>query len=337
MKKVSILVPIYKVEKYIEKCSRTLFEQTYESIEYIFVDDCSPDQSISILKSVLNDYPHRQSNTKIISHEYNIGLSGARNTGLANSDGEYLLFVDSDDYLDRNVVQSLIETAEHSNADIVAYNMKYIFKRSKYVVRQEVSSSPKEYVRQLLTYRASVTICGKLIRRSLFIEHDIRFIEGLNFGEDYVTSPRVAYYANRIAHNDSVYYNYVQYNSNSYTISYNSKNIDDLQRCILILQKFFSTKPDSSTYDQYLKEASQIIKVKLLVAICLNYSKVGYRLTEVANLYNTKETYWFEMPKQHKLILWLAKHKQFLLMRYYIFIGYNVKQLNKKMRSCLKM
>lgn len=330
MRKVSILVPVYKVEKFIEKCSRTLFEQTYESIEYIFVDDCSPDQSIYILKSVLNDYPHRQPNTKIISHKHNKGLSGARNTGLENSDGEYLLFVDSDDYLDRDVVQRLIETAEHGNADIVAYDMKYIFKSSKHVLRQEVSSSPKEYVRQLLTYRAGVTICGKLIKRSLFIDNDIRFVEGLNFGEDYVTSPRVAYYAKRIAHNDSVYYNYVQYNSNSYTISYKSKNIDDLQRCILFLQKFFTTKPDGLTYDQYLKEASQIIKVKLLVAICLNYSKVGYRLAEVANLYNTKDTYKFEMPKQYKLILWLAKHKQFLLMRYYIFIGYKIKQLIKK-------
>lgn len=86
MYSVSVIIPVYKVEKYIERCARSLFEQTLESIEFIFVDDCSPDQSIKILQSVLQEYPHRTPHTKIIRHERNRGLAAARNTGRACAD-----------------------------------------------------------------------------------------------------------------------------------------------------------------------------------------------------------------------------------------------------------
>ena len=76
-KKVSILVPVYGVEKYIERCVRSLFEQTYENIEYVFVDDCTKDKSIEILNSVLAEYPNRKKQAKILHHDKNRGLSHA--------------------------------------------------------------------------------------------------------------------------------------------------------------------------------------------------------------------------------------------------------------------
>ncbi len=96
---ISILVPIYGVEKYIERCSRSLFGQTYFNIEYIFVDDCTKDNSIGILKKVLMDYPLRAKKVKIVSHSTNRGLSAARNTALTHAEGAYIMHVDSDDYL----------------------------------------------------------------------------------------------------------------------------------------------------------------------------------------------------------------------------------------------
>ena len=79
---ISILIPVYKVEQYIEKCAISLFEQTYSDIEYVFVDDCSPDSSIQCLKSVIEKYPQRSKNIKIIRHERNRGLAAARNTAI---------------------------------------------------------------------------------------------------------------------------------------------------------------------------------------------------------------------------------------------------------------
>ena len=104
IKKVSILVPVYGVEKYIERCARSLFEQTYDNIEYIFVDDCTKDRSIVILQKVLEGYPNRKNQVKILHHEKNRGLSAARNTALDASTGDYLMHVDSDDYLRKDAV-----------------------------------------------------------------------------------------------------------------------------------------------------------------------------------------------------------------------------------------
>ncbi|MSH99652.1 glycosyltransferase, partial [Escherichia coli] len=86
---VSILVPVYKVEKYIEKCAMSLFEQTYDNIEYVFVDDCSPDDSIALLESIMERYPKRKEQVKIVAHEKNAGLSNARITGINNCSGLY--------------------------------------------------------------------------------------------------------------------------------------------------------------------------------------------------------------------------------------------------------
>ena len=98
--KVSICVPIYGVEQYIERCVRSLFEQTYENIQYIFVNDCTKDKSIEILQQLLVQYPHRESQVHIITHDRNRGLGAARNTAVDAATGEFLFHVDSDDYID---------------------------------------------------------------------------------------------------------------------------------------------------------------------------------------------------------------------------------------------
>ena len=106
MSKISILVPIYGVEHYIERCARSLFEQTYPDIEYVFVDDCSSDQSIAVLEKVMEDYPLRKPHVKIIHHERNKGLSAARNTALEASAGDYVMHVDSDDYIEKTLIKT---------------------------------------------------------------------------------------------------------------------------------------------------------------------------------------------------------------------------------------
>lgn len=327
---VSILVPIYGVEKYIEKCARSLFEQTYKSIEFIFVNDCTPDDSVSVLNEVLISYPERAQDVRVINHVTNKGLSGARNTGLEVAHGDFLLFVDSDDYIDKDAVEKLVNTALSNDADIVVYDMRYIYNDREFIVRKNIKALSKEYVCQLLTYQAGVTICGKLIKRDLFINNNIRFIEDLNFGEDYVTSPRVAYNASRIAHCSDVYYNYVQYNDSSYTMSYRSKNIDDLIRALDIIQTFFLSKDDYSYFKDTIEEAYLHNKVKLLISICLHYSKVGHRLKEVAGLYTDKHSSLHNLSRSYKALLWLSERRLYLIMRIYVLLGYKVKQLIKK-------
>ena len=101
--KISILVPFFKVEKYVGKCVESLFTQTYQNIEYIFVNDASPDNSMEIINECIKKYG-KQEQCKIIVHEQNKGISTSRNDCLDNATGDYFLFIDSDDYIELNSV-----------------------------------------------------------------------------------------------------------------------------------------------------------------------------------------------------------------------------------------
>ena len=108
MYKVSILVPIYGVEQYIDRCARSLFEQTYPNLEYVFVNDCTKDRSVEVLRKVLEAYPEKGNAVKIVDHERNRGLAAARNTALAHATGEFVCLVDSDDWLELNALELLV-------------------------------------------------------------------------------------------------------------------------------------------------------------------------------------------------------------------------------------
>lgn len=326
---VSVCVPVYGVEHYIEKCCRSLFEQTYPNIEYIFVDDCTPDASIEVVKRVLQDYPFREEMVRIIHHKKNKGLSGARNTALEAVTGEYLMYVDSDDYIDLNTVGALVEKAQEEKADVVFYDMRYVYPRKQYVVHQQLPTTKEKCIRRALTFKVSVCVCGGLYAASLFQATDVKFIEGLNFGEDYVVKPRILYYAHKIVHCKDCYYNYVQYNASSYTLSYKSKNIDDLTRAISILNAFFSEKIDYAIYRKSLDEAHLMVKSRLLIAICLHRKSVWNRLPMVAELYKDITDVYSHIPLSYRIILWLADHKMYSMLYTYVNLGFRLKQILK--------
>lgn len=120
MIKVSVLIPVYGVEPYIERCIRSLFAQTLtEDIEFIFVDDCTPDDSFRILSRLLDEYPERKSQTRIIRHNVNQGLAIARRTAIDAAQGQYLIHCDSDDWVEPDMYASLLAEAERTGARIV--------------------------------------------------------------------------------------------------------------------------------------------------------------------------------------------------------------------------
>lgn len=125
--KVSVIIPVYNVGRYIEKCARSLFEQSLDDIEYIFVDDCSPDNSLSIVKFVSEDYPKRKNNIKYLVHDKNRGLTTTRNTGLAVATGEFIAHCDSDDWVDVAMYEKLYNHAVEENADVCFSNFNFVY------------------------------------------------------------------------------------------------------------------------------------------------------------------------------------------------------------------
>lgn len=125
---VSIIIPVYGVEDYIARCARSVFRQTYQNLEIIFVDDCTPDNSIGVLRQVMEEYPERKMQVKILKHEHNRGLSAARNTGIEAATGEYIYFLDSDDAITEDCIEKLTEPLKVKGYDFVVGNHDQIGK-----------------------------------------------------------------------------------------------------------------------------------------------------------------------------------------------------------------
>lgn len=120
---VSVIVPFYNIENYIEDCLKSIIKQTYTNLEIICVDDCGKDNSIDIVKK----YIQIDGRIKLIQHSKNIGIGGARNTGISNANGKYIYFIDGDDFIENNYIESLVNAIEKYNTDIICNNkiLKY--------------------------------------------------------------------------------------------------------------------------------------------------------------------------------------------------------------------
>lgn len=247
-KLVSIIVPIYGVEKYIERCARSIFEQTYENLEIIFVNDCTPDNSIKILNNIINEYPNRKSQTQIINHEHNKGLAGARFTGLKASTGHYIQNIDSDDCLDKNMINEMVALAENELADITICDFMYIYPNHTEHLHVNPSLNPHILLQQVLTGEVHSSVCNKLIKRSLYFDNNIFPIEGLNMREDLSVMFRLLYFAKKIAYIPKPFYKYIQTNTTSYTtIKRINKSIQaNIIELVNIVQCFYSKNNDTT-------------------------------------------------------------------------------------------
>jgi glycosyltransferase involved in cell wall biosynthesis len=208
---VSIIVPIYNVEKYIARCLYSVMSQDYQGeLECVLVNDCTPDNSMLIVHELLSDYDGTVKFT-ICNHEHNRGLSAARNTGMDNSSGDYIFFLDSDDELSTNAISCLVSLII-KNGDIdVVYGDWYTSNR--YVslqnsqIFQELIDDRKQICKLMLNLKVSMTGVNKLIRRSYLIENALSFREGI-IHEDNLFTYYLAVTAQRIAFSHTPTYVY---------------------------------------------------------------------------------------------------------------------------------
>lgn len=207
MPKVSVIIPVFGVEKYIEKSAHSLFEQTLDDIEYIFVDDCCTDNSISILMSVLENYPHRKDQVIIHRMETNSGQAKVRRWGMEKASGEYIIHCDSDDWVDKQMYEDLYIAATKSNADIALCN--YIIEGGKYnekVVKRRIIDVDKLFIiKKLLTGPYYNALWVTLVKREILSKID--FPVG-NHSEDKTMMIQMCWFANTIIGIDKAYYHY---------------------------------------------------------------------------------------------------------------------------------
>ena len=222
---VSIIIPIYKVEAFIGRCAESLMCQTLkEGVEFIFVDDATPDGSIGVLEEVLERYPERQTQVRLLRHEANKGLPAARNTGLAEARGTYVFHCDSDDYVEPEMLETLLDAAERHQADMVWCDWYLTFADSERYMRQPEYATATEALRAMLAGAMKYNVWNKLVRRSLYTENHILFPAGYGMGED-MTMMRLAACARKVAYVPRAFYHYVKTNTNSFCQTYSERHL----------------------------------------------------------------------------------------------------------------
>lgn len=237
---VSVIVPVYNTELYVERAIISLMEQTLEDVQFIIIDDGSKDNSLNIIKSVIARYPTRDGQVTLISRE-NRGVGATRAEGINLAAGKYIIHLDSDDWAESNWLEVLYSKAVKDNADVVICNYKTIFKRNSLKVKQSVSNSGMACAKLLLLGKVSNMNWDKLVRRELLFLNDINFFCGLDMGEDFYVTLKVFCFSSKVSHVDECLYNYNKTNELSLTKVYSSKSLSDIV-AITNLAETFITK-----------------------------------------------------------------------------------------------
>lgn len=271
---VSIIVPIYNVEDYIERCLVSLFEQDFDNIEYIFVNDSSPDKSVEILEKTIEKYSHRKPHCKIITHQQNQGSGFARNTGLKNASGEYVLQVDPDDWIKLDTVSTIYKKAKDDNADIVCFSYVYVYKYGQVECKFNVHNEIENNIIDLLNAKYPGSLCNKLIKLSLYKKVDYVDTD-LHMGEDVHANLKMLLVPNvKVVQERNGYYYYYQGNTQSQVYSYSEKQvlshfkmlikIHDLLKDNRVLKKyidaFYALAINSLQFYIYRNKDKQLLK-----------------------------------------------------------------------------
>ena len=281
--KVSILVPVYGVEKFIGRCAESLFNQTYGNIEYIFVNDCTKDGSISVLKETLSHFPEREAQVRIVNHTQNRGLAAARNTVVTEATGEFIMHVDSDDYVDEHIVEKAMRKQQENDADIVVIDFLKAYPTFT-VPRHYLSfAQPKDYCIDVLARKSPISIWAKLIRRSLYMDNGIVCKEGCNQGEDFQVLPVLLYNAKRIVNLHEALYYYDCSNDGSYSNNFSINKHEQNWKSMDIVRDYFMDKGE-----EYV-EAVNCGRVKQLVDDLIISAKISGKVANYYYSYATSE------------------------------------------------
>ena len=242
--KISIIVPIYKVEKYVGQCIRSILQQTYKDIELILVNDCTPDDSLTIAQQCIKEHQGRLPEIRIISFPENRGLAAARKAGMVAATGDYVISFDSDDFVAPDIVEQLAKEAEETDADIVICDFMYHFPDgSERHVAVRPPQAPSDCMIAVLNGRMHASFCNKLIRRSLYIDHDLYPTEGINMREDFSVMYRAFYFARSVSYVPRPLYFYRRNHANSLSKERSPKIRQQTHRLITLMKAFQTTYP----------------------------------------------------------------------------------------------
>lgn len=274
MKKVSVIIPVYNVEKYLRRCLNSVLRQTYDDYEIICINDCSPDNCSKILRQYAKKFPAK---IRVYENEANIGAGRTRDYGVICAEGEYIMYVDGDDYVKDNYIETYVNAIEDSGYDVVigGYIRDVDGKKKVHYVSESIWS--------IITYSIS---WAKIFRKAFILDNEIEFSD-IRCGEDIFFSLSLAYYG---AHYKTISYAgyYYYYNRKSTTGSMDySKNHEEF---VADIYGRFMKKYDINCLSKDIKDAIEYSYISNMVNALITYDHgAGIKLMKKKYEYVIKE------------------------------------------------
>lgn len=251
MDKVSVIVPVYRAELYVERCVRSLMEQTLDDIEYLFIDDCTPDRSMDIIRDIVNEYPQRINHVKLYKMPINSGSAAVRKYGLSLAKGEYVIHCDSDDYIELDMYANMYAMAKGENLDMVICDFFNSGDNHDIKCTQYFDSSSNEVCRLLLAGILHGAMWNKLVRRDIYINNLIDYPID-NQWEDKALTIQFAFYSKYIGYVNRPLYHY--YN--------NLKSLSNVQTIDAINRRYIQMKNNAELILRFLERNNLTSKYK---------------------------------------------------------------------------
>ncbi|MBD5352615.1 MAG: glycosyltransferase family 2 protein [Bacteroides sp.] len=307
--KISVIIPIYNAAPYIEKCAHSLFQQTLDSIEYIFIDDCSPDNSSDILKEVSARYPQRRDQIKLLRNEQNMGVGQTRQRGIDLATGDYIIHCDPDDWIDKELYEKMWTRAIETNSDVIVCGFRYV-RNVKSTIRNQVPPTSKaEIFSHFASGKLHGSLCNKLIKRD--IAQKFKIEKGINMWEDLSVTPLMLLSANSVDHVGDVYYNYRIDNNSSVSSSYGLKTCKSQINAVESLEKRLKETGMNKIINP---DDLHLLNWNALYVLLMSTRIENYREWNVLFNERVKKIPKANLALRFKFLSWLAKHKLYYLI-----------------------
>lgn len=314
MVKISIIIPVFNAEKTLFYCLSSVFAQTYEAIELIFIDDYSTDRSLDIISDFVKKHSSNSNfSCMIIKHRKNMGVAAARNTGLENATGEYIYYIDSDDTITSDALEKMAAIAKNKNCDIVGCEWLLTFKDNARQMKQPCASTGEDAFLKMTGGILRWNLWLFLVKRSLYEENNIRFIEGMNMGEDMMVMGKLFLNAKTIHIIHEPLYQYFQTNQNSLTKDFSKKHIEQVKENVKELENYTKTHKGLNC-----NEAFHFLKLNIKLPLLTSGNYANYKLWK--EWFSESNTYIMKnksLPLRTRLLQRIAAMNQFWIIDLY--------------------
>lgn len=304
--KVSVIIPVFNVEMYIEKCARSLFEQTLDSLEYIFVDDCSHDNSINVIFQLLKEYPKRKDQVVILHNEQNLGVSMTRQRGIDYSTGEYVIHCDPDDWIELDMYEKLYHKAKEVNCEILVCDYCEEWPDKSINYSQSVKANKHDMLIDIITGNLHTYLWDKLILRDFILKSGCKMFADISLWEDMLYIISLLASTKKIIKYDKVLYHYRRGIGSSLTGGLNKeKEISKIKAVEHIVEMFQQQK----IFDKFSIELKYLM-VTASVGFISSTKILDPNLWRNKNSISTKELLQMPIGILKKIFYILALNKK---------------------------